>query len=1212
MPTPDRPEPTPYLRIRPTTDPINPKAAVTQFQRLHTLATSDDTRSTTRRLLLPGSGGDSGTIEWLLVATPDEPLDYFVTLHRDDAEPSALEGVLRNCVPDSYEVDNYDLVLDDILGLDTHEISSDSTPASESEPGNDTDHFVAGVEFHGRGDRHKDWQTQLTPFSDFTTTTGGETRAPLAPVVETLADTDATVVFQILLRPKDDWTVEADLRQHKLANGREESFVGRAVSELLVPPDSQDESTQTDRPPETTRRIEELDAKDARHSFDVNVRAVAVADDATTATQPVEDVASALTPLGHSCYTIDATTHPADPERPHATDEDLSRWQSPTPAAQLLESIRSREMHTPSTGIRTRLPGKTSSPAIVADATEAPGFCLLDGSALTAAGRRALAPTPDERTSLPRPPIDQLDAYHGDGFLLGYPLTQDGTPHSKPISLPPAFQPLHSVLLGKTGSGKTTLAINGLLDNHAATEGATVIVEPKGDGMTTDYLRAHYARFGHLDDVLYFDCASVLPAFSFFDIEDELAAGVTRTTAVEDRVDHYIEILTQIMGRERFQQAVRSPDIIRYLVKAMFDPVHGSDAFSHRSLHGAARRMHERQSAPAVSDSDLERMLGGVVANRAQTFDELMQGVANRMEKIPVDKRLARMFDHVPDEGDPEFDLADYLSEDVVIIFDTGDLRTEAQRVLALVVLSNLWTALRRRARREPDAEQPLVNLYLEEAASLAVTDVLNDLLAQSRSFDCAVTLAMQFPAQLRGLDKRAYDEVLNNISTFVTGNVAVDRPLAERLSTASMDTQTVGNRLRALQRGQWLVKLPAAFDDPEPRPFLVRSAPLPPGDPEGNEPLSETESVLFQSAMFRVSERTRRNAGLTIGTPETVEEDGEDDEEPTNADESQVRVDTALPHTKRLPSCIEYDASLNALRCTSCDNRYDPSIEGMKRAIACCSSLDAVDRDDIPICDLNLKLTPEERSDAAWSDHQLMFLQAVYNAQQLRYDSLEYDLLYDSMLRLQEYVGIDSDAVQDLIDADLLRHDTDHPHRLYTVTPDGRSVIGESYRQGVDYGHGQGDLEESSQHVFAIEVARQHLETAYVDDPESAVSEVVPYYDIDEQRRLDIAGLDDDGSIVVAVEAERVNHDVRRAVPDDFDKIADCDVEEALWVVMTQSAGHDVLAALNDPPEGEPRVEKTYSKTTPPQQFRLDTPGMTAMYPIEWLRDRLETESDS
>jgi hypothetical protein len=522
-----------------------------------------------------------------------------------------------------------------------------------------------------------------------------------------------------------------------------------------------------------------------------------------------------------------------------------------------------------------------------------------------------------------------------------------------------------------------------------------------------------------------------------------------------------------------------------------------------------------------------------------------------------------------------------------------------------------LWTALKRRRKRAVTEDLPLVNCYIEEAASIAVSDLLQELLSQSRSFDCSVTLAMQFPAQLRGYDQDVYDEILNNVSTVLTGNVPSDTRFAQRLATDDMNPQQVGNRLRALRRGQWLVSLPSAFDRPEPRPFLVQSTPLPPGHPDGEHALAFEEQSALATARIGMQARTRAEFGLGLSSPSVVREGPSHRDAPAESAASDdappaVRVDSALPHTKRLPPTVEYDDSIHALRCTRCDTRYDPSSDGMQRAIECCSSIDAVDGDDIPICELNLKLTEAERLGSEWSDTQLMFLQAVYNAQQLRFDALEYDLLWDSMLRLQEYVGIESDAVQDLIDADLLRHDTDRPHRLYTVSPEGRNVIGESYRQGVDYGHGQGDLEESSEHVLGVEVGRRYLEGEYQDDPESEVAEVIPYYDLGDNQRLDLAGVDDEGDVVVAIEVERVNHDVKRAVPEDFDKMAACDPDEAIWIVMSHTEGHDVLAALNDPLEGDARVEKTYAKTSPVSSFRISVPGLTAMYTVEQVREAL------
>jgi hypothetical protein len=510
------------------------------------------------------------------------------------------------------------------------------------------------------------------------------------------------------------------------------------------------------------------------------------------------------------------------------------------------------------------------------------------------------------------------------------------------------------------------------------------------------------------------------------------------------------------------------------------------------------------------------------------------------------------------------------------------------------------------------------VTCYLEEAASVAASALLRALLAQSRGFGLAMTLALQYPAQLDPYDDGVYNEVLNNVSAYCLGNVPADRRLAERLAHDALPPQAVADRLRALSRGEWLCTLPAPFGAPEPRPFLLASGPLPPGHPDGPRPLSASEQTAFEAAFDTVCARTLATAGLTLALPQVGDRmDGTDAEtqppgEDTVDDATPTpRVDSALPYTNRMPAPVRYNPDTHALECTTCQTRYDPTIAGMRRAIACDSTLAEVTRDDVPVCELNLKLSAEERAVSEWSDQQLLFIQAVYNAQQLRYDPLEYDLLWDSMLRLQEYLDIDAPAVQDLVDAGLLSHDTDHPHRLYSVTPDGRTAIGEHYRQGIAFGHGAGDLDESSLHVLAVEVGRRYLIRVYLEDPDSPVVEVIPYYNCDDSHRLDVAGLDSDGTVIVAAEAERINHDLRRAAPADFDKMAACGVEEAIWVVMSHADGHKLLAALNTPADGTPRVTKTYAETSPVDAFRIDEPGFTQIYTLEQLRDHLTEPTD-
>ncbi len=1098
-------------------------------------------------------------LEIRLVA--DERLTYYVGTSEDKI--LSVERTLRGICSDGVELDR------------------ESPPAVPEEP-------TAALEVRGRGERYNDWQTRLRPVFRERMESA---RLPLAAVADVLADADSTVVYQALLTPKLDWRADARLRKDQLMRNRDtpaQRFFDFLGDEYEPDPDI------ADADPAHKERIHSIDETDPKRSFSMYVRAVASGD----------DDGRILTELGNALRAADGEFYRVNPvvrDTAERVESIADQIQTSTPPDE--PSLTDR--------LRKRLP-ITSNAAreIVADPLTAPNFCLLDGDSLSAQGRRAMGVTPHEQTAIPRPDRELLSQYDS-GMLLGYPLTVDGTIAGTAVSLPPSLQPLHTAWFGKTGSGKSTSLINAMLRNHGTTDGADILVDPKGDGMPIEYLSAHYAEYGTLDNVYYFDCTETLPAISFFDIRDQLADGIDRTTAVEDVTDHYIEILTAIMGADRFERAVRSPDIIRYLVKAMFDPVHGNDAFAHSDLQDAATRMRETRDAPPVVDDELQRMLSGVAANSKRSFDELMQGVANRIEKIPLDDRLGELFNHVPGDDDPQFDLRDVIDEDAVVIIDTGGLRPESRRVLTLVLLSQLWTALGRRTRTAT-ADVPLVNLYLEEAATVATSGLVSELLAQSRAFGLSMTLAMQFPAQLRQADSEAYAELLNNVSTIVTGNVAVDADLKKRLATEDMPPDEVANRLRAIRRGQWFVSLPSEFGRPEPRPFLVESAPIPAGHPESDMPLSTSRQTAFEIAFENMRDRTRLDSGLKFtGTrreerTQSIANDSATNEPANRQIETAVRSDSLLPYTKRLPEPIEYDSDRHALSCSSCDSRYDPTVAGMKRAIECCHSLDSVHRDDIPVCELNVKLSADERIQSPYTDAQLRFLHAVYAAHQRRFDAeLEYDLLTDSMHRLQEYAGIEQQAVDDLLDAGLVAKDCQYPHVLYTVTPEGRKAAKIRHREGVAHGAGAGDLSESSFHVAMVILGIRYIQAKYVDDPDSPVVEVSPYHEVDDGR-LDVAGLDENGQVVVAVEAERSNHDTRQAVPDDYDKMAAEDPDAAIWIVTNRDGAHDVVEALNDPPDGDVRVEKSYSRTTAPQRFSIETAGLTEIHSFTYLRDSI------
>ncbi|WP_276259024.1 ATP-binding protein [Haloglomus litoreum] len=1143
-----------YLRIRPANEPLAADRLTAQFTQLHEAIDTP--------------------IEFCLTVDPNaDEIAYYV-----GAPPDSLPTVRRlvqRLTPDDYAITD-----------------PDTNPLPDPD-----DHDCTVAELQGIGERRQDWQTRLRPpqLSDAPEQhdTARVEDAPdlaLGSVAEGMLDADGRVVYQVLLRPKPDWSAEAEYRVRQLEHD-EDTLSQRAFKTLVGPTDPDDRGDDSTTTPAHLKgdtgsrpgtRIDAILAKSSNRSFEVNGRLLTTGPNADATAR---ELASGFAAVGGDFYRVG--------HRLHTDDE----------AADLAEAITNsefREADSLTSTLRKRLPlGSNCDPSIVADATTVAHFCLLDGSELSEQARRAFSTLPEERTGIQLPDEHTLAHYDDPGLPIGHPLTTDSTALDRTLSLPPALQPLHVAWFGKTGAGKSTSLVNAILENQHATDGADILIDPKGDGMPAEYLRAHYADHGDLDDVYYFDCADTLPALSFFDIRPQLEAGISRASAVQNVVDHYVEVLRGVMGTERFEQAVRSPDIIRYLVKALFDPVHGSDAYTHADLQAAVQQLRSTRQPPEVSDPELEAMLEGIVANNERSFSELLQGVANRIEKIPLDYRLNRVFNHTHGDG-PAFDFHDVLDEDAVVLFDLGGLRTESQRVLTLVLLSNLWTALKRR-ERAGTGDQPLVNLYLEEAADVAATDLLSDLLAQSRSFGLSMTLAMQFPAQLQQADADAYTELLNNVSTIVTGNVAVDDQLATRFATAEMPPEDVGNRLRALERGQWFVSLPAPFGEAEPRPFLVESLPLPPGHPEGPEPLAPAETTGFDALFTAVAERTKEHHGLTIETDTATATATAETADATD------RVDSALPFTETLPEPVRYDEERHALRCESCEARYEPTSDGMRRAIDCCHALADIDREAIPVCRVPLKLSAAERAASEYSDQQLLFLQAVYAASQQRFDpEVEFDFLTDSMKRLVEYLGLEDAALQELTDDGLLRHDGNRPHKLYTVTAAGRDEIGERHREGIAHGDGEGDLAESSLHAMMVACGARYIEQEYAADPDSPVVEAVRYHPVGDGRRLDAAGLDADGEVVVALEAERLNHNPRRNVPADFDAMAACDPEAALWVTENREAAHEVLGALNDPLEGEPRVEKTYSENSPPRQWKIDTAGFTDALTLGRVRNQM------
>ncbi|WP_136718229.1 ATP-binding protein [Halorientalis salina] len=1022
-----------------------------------------------------------------------------------------------------------------------------------------------GVRWCGAASRKQDWMTSLAPFTAEETngdlSSVDEPGAALASLIDHLMEATAPTAFQVVFQRRASWQSDAEVRKEDLVDGRD-TFFQEVVGSLLEVEEQRSDQDDRQLSEAVEKRIESIDAKNAKRSFTVNIRAVGVPTDDTR-----DDLDGRMDSLLPVFDPLDGPFYEVEGQR--LRDSGFREKTKEKKARAALQRLLNRELTTGR--------GKTR-PELVLCGTELANFVLVPSSEqLTVEGTRGTRAEQQSRNPLPWPNPDLIQQFQ-DGMAIGYALDENGEPRPDPIRIPPDLLPTHYGRFASTGGGKSKAIINDALSLRESTGGPVVLVDPKGDGMCENYLRCHYERFGGLDDVYHFRVPETIPAFSFFDIRPALEAGRNREDAIQDKVDHFHDILRMIMGREQYGQAFVANEILSYLIKALFDEEYGSDVFGLDDLFAAALRMQRDQTIPPVSadNQNIEESLTRHFAKDNHQFQVSMDAVGNRLDKLKEDAHLRRIFSHVPEQNDAgeyvdnRFDFREFLDEDATIIFDLGDLRPEAQRAITLLLLSNLWDAVQVRRRDGQTDYEKLTNLIIEEAAPVASTKLVSEqLLPQGRSFGLSIGLVMQFPEQVRNRNERAYDEVLNNIKTKLIGNISIERDLAESLAHEDLSPTELRNRINTLPSGEWIAQLPSpSFGETGPPPFSLKPLPIAPGHPESDQPLTEPQEDHFESvSRTRMVERTQAQYGLREPTESSTapEETGwgssgaettgsaADGDSGTDTTQSafisestteDASTSTPQPETDSDPDADESKMSPLFGQATETDEESagDQTAEPENGATP-------VQESSVPVPDDELRQHGLSRDD-------VRFLNRVLDVMNREDD--EYTLL-DRMSQLRD--EYDDLHVERLTEQDLLDADSAAGRKYYTVLPDGRDLLGRELKAGP----GAGDLGEKTPHKVGVRLLELWLQQR--DD----VVRVEPYYETDDGTVLDVAGIDEDGDLVWAGEAELASNN-RHAPVEDYDKLSAVDAD-AIWAFNNRETALDVLDSLADAERIDERV---------------------------------------
>ncbi|MFC6784828.1 ATP-binding protein [Halobaculum halobium] len=1014
-----------------------------------------------------------------------------------------------------------------------------------------------GVRWCGSASRKQDWMTSLTPFTAEETngdlSSVDEPGAALASLIDHLMEATAPTAFQVVFQRRASWQSDSEVRKEDLVDGRD-TFFQEVVGSLLEVEEQRSDQDDRQLSEAVEKRIEYIDAKNAKRSFTVNIRAVGVPTD--TIRDDLDGRMDSLLPVFDP---LDGPFYEVEGQR--LRDSGFREKTKEKKARAALQRLLNRELTTGR--------GKTR-PELVLCGTELANFVLVPSSEqLTVEGTRGTRAEQQSRNPLPWPNPDLIQQFQ-DGMAIGYALDENGEPRPDPIRIPPDLLPTHYGRFASTGGGKSKAIINDALSLRESTGGPVVLVDPKGDGMCENYLRCHYERFGGLDDVYHFRVPETIPAFSFFDIRPALEAGRNREDAIQDKVDHFHDILRMIMGREQYGQAFVANEILSYLIKALFDEEYGSDVFGLDDLFAAALRMQRDQTIPPVSadNQNIEESLTRHFAKDNHQFQVSMDAVGNRLDKLKEDAHLRRIFSHVPKQNDAgeyvdnRFDFREFLDEDATIIFDLGDLRPEAQRAITLLLLSNLWDAVQVRRRDDQTDYEKLTNLIIEEAAPVASTKLVSEqLLPQGRSFGLSMGLVMQFPEQVRNRNERAYDEVLNNIKTKLIGNISIERDLAESLAHEDLSPTELRNRINTLPSGEWIAQLPSpSFGETGPPPFSLKPLPIAPGHPESDQPLTESQEDHFESVSRpRMVERTQAQYGLTEPTESntTPEETGwgssgaettgsaADGDAATDPTQSAFISDSTTEDASTSTTQVETDSDPDADE-SGISPLFGQATETDKESAA--DQAAGPENGATPVQESSVPVPDDELQQRGLSRDDVRFLNRVLDVMNREDD--EYTLL-DRMSQLQD--EYDDLHVERLTEQDLLEADSAAGRKYYTVLPDGRDLLGRELKAGP----GAGDLGEKTPHKVGVRLLELWLQQR--DD----VGRVGPYYETEDGTVLDVAGFDEDGELVWAGEAELASNN-RHAPVEDYDKLSAVDAD-AIWAFNNRETALDVLDSLAD-----------------------------------------------
>jgi type IV secretory pathway TraG/TraD family ATPase VirD4 len=359
----------------------------------------------------------------------------------------------------------------------------------------------------------------------------------------------------------------------------------------------------------------------------------------------------------------------------------------------------------------------------------------------------------------------------------------------------------HTYIVGKTGTGKSTLLANMIRQDIENGEGLAVL-DPHGDLIEQVIGSVPRERQG---DLIYFNVPDENLPICFNPIRD--VPPKERALAASDLIDVFRKIWAEFWGP-------RMEHILRNALLAVLDQPEATLSDVLRLLNDRAFRREAalRFSSKEVREFWLREFEGYPDRFRA----EAIAPIQNKVGAFLSNPLLCRI---LTARGDP-LDLRSVMDEGKVLLVNLakGKIGEDTASLLGAFLLARLGRTALRRADT-PETQRRDFYLYLDEFQSFS-TQSLANMLSELRKYRLNLILAHQFLSQL---DEVVRDAILGNVGTIIAFRVGPnDAELFEKEfepKVLAMDLVNLAN---------YHVYLRLMIDGVVSRPFSARTMGLP------------------------------------------------------------------------------------------------------------------------------------------------------------------------------------------------------------------------------------------------------------------------------------------------------------------------------------------------------------------------------------------------